>query len=131
MTIGEVAKKFNISEDTLRFYEKEGLINPVPRKGGKRCYGQSELDNIEFIMCMRGAGLSIEVLKKYIELTRQGEGTAEERRDILIREREVLANKLKDMNAAFERLNYKIDVYYSQVLEKEKNLLKGEINGKK
>ena len=126
MTIGEVSKKFNVSEDTLRFYEKEGLISPVPRKAGKRDYGKPELNNIEFIMCMRSAGLSIEVLKEYISLTRQGDSTAEQRRDILIREREVLKNKLEKMNKAYERLNYKIDVYYSLILDKEKNLLKGE-----
>ena len=126
MTIKEVSEKFNISEDTLRYYEKEGLIHDVPRKSGKRDYGQKELDNIEFIVCMRGAGLSIEVLKEYIKLIAKGEETAEERRNLLIEERKKLKQKLDDMNKAYERLNYKIDVYYSLIKQKEQSLLGGE-----
>lgn len=125
MTIGEVSAKFNVSEDTLRFYEKVGLIPPVPKVGGKRNYGEKELNGIEFVMCMRGAGLSIEVLKEYIDLSKQGDATAEQRRNLLIKEREKLKNKLDDMNKAYERLNYKIDVYYTKILEREKKLLKG------
>ena len=57
MTIKEVAEKFNITADTLRFYEKEGLIRNVPRVNGIRNYGERELGNIEFVICMRGAGI--------------------------------------------------------------------------
>ena len=126
MTIGEVSAKFGVSEDTLRFYEKAGLIPPVPKAGGKRDYGEKELNGIEFVMCMRGAGLSIEVLKEYIDLSKQGDSTAEQRRNLLIRERDALKKKLDDMNKAYERLNYKIEVYYPYILNREKVLLKGE-----
>ncbi len=112
MTIKEVSEKYSISPDTLRFYEKEGLIRPVTRQNGIRQYGQKELDNIEFVLCMRGAGLTVEVLSKYIKLFDQGDNTIEERRQILIEEREKLKQKIDDMNKAYEKLNYKIDNYY-------------------
>lgn len=131
MTIKEVSEKFKISEDTLRYYEKEGLIHSVPRKSGKRNYGQAELDNIEFIVCMRGAGLSIEVLKEYIKLIEKGEETSEQRRNLLIEERKKLKKKLDDMNKAYQRLNYKIDVYYSHIKGKEQSLLGGADRAKK
>ncbi len=125
MTIKEVSEKYNISQDTLRFYEKEELIFAVPRKNGKRNYGQRELDNIEFVVCMRNAGLSIEVLKKYLKLLLEGDFTINQRKELLIEERKNLKEKIDKMQQAYERLNYKIDVYYSQVLQKEKNLING------
>ena len=120
MTIKEVSEKFNISQDTLRYYEKIGLISKVPRKSGIRNYGEEELKNIEFVICMRNAGLSIEALAEYLSLFKEGNKTIELRRNILIRERDKLALKIEDMKKAYERLNYKIDVYYSVILQKEK-----------
>lgn len=126
MTIKEVSEKYNISQDTLRYYEKEGIILPVTRKNGIRNYGEKELGNIEFVICMRNAGLSVEVLKEYLKLFEQGKDTEKERRQLLINEREKLKKKISDMNEALERLNYKIDVYYQEMVEKERVLLKRE-----
>lgn len=124
MTIKEVSEKYNISQDTLRYYEKEGLINPVPRVSGIRNYGKAEIDNIEFIICMRNAGLSVNVLKENINLIRQGDKTAEKRRELLIEQREIVKKRLEDLNKAYERLNYKIDSYSSVILDNEKKLIK-------
>lgn len=124
LTIKEVNEKYNISQDTLRYYEKEGLINPVPRVSGIRNYGKAEIDNIEFIICMRNAGLSVNVLKEYINLIRQGDKTAEKRRELLIEQREIVKKRLEDLNKAYERLNYKIDSYSSVILDNEKKLIK-------
>jgi len=124
MTIKEVSEKYNISQDTLRYYEKVGIIRPVKRKNGIRQYGEQELANIEFIVCMRSAGLPINVLIEYIKLFDKGEETESARRQLLIDERDKLKEKIAEMNAALERLNYKIDVYYKDIVEKEKLLLK-------
>ncbi len=126
MNISEVSKTCGVSQDTLRYYEKVGLINPVPKKNGKRDYGQRDLDNINFILCMRSAGLSIEILKEYISLTREGDGTAERRREILIEQRDRLKEKIKEMQDACKKLDYKIDVYYTKMLSSEQKFLKGE-----
>ena len=123
MNISEVAKKFNISADTLRFYEKEGLIASVPRTCGIRNYGEKELENIEFILCMRNAGLSVGVLKEYMNLIKQGDKSIEKRKELLSNQRTELKQKLDKMQKAYDRLNYKIDVFYPKLLEKEKNLL--------
>lgn len=65
MTISEVSKKYNITADTIRYYEKEGLIPTVPRnKNGIRDFDENSCGWIEFIKCMRSAGLEIETLKK-------------------------------------------------------------------
>lgn len=126
MTIGEVSKKFKISKDTLRYYEKEGLISPVSKQNNRREYKENDIESINFILCMRGAGMPIETLKKYINLCRKGDETARERRNILIEQREILSQKIKEMENAYNKLSYKIDFYYQNLLEKEKEIIKGE-----
>ncbi len=124
MTISEVSERFGISQDTLRYYERIGLIDAVPKKSGRRDYGERELDRISFILCMRSAGLPIEVLLEYIDLSRQGDKTAEARRNILIEQRERVQEKIKEMQEACKKLDYKIDVYYTKMLSKEKEIMK-------
>lgn len=126
MNISEVAEKFGISADTLRFYEKEGLIASVPRTSGARNYGEKEIENIEFIICMRNAGLSVSVLKEYMNLIKEGDKSIEIRKKLLSNQRKLLKQKLEEMQKAYDRLNYKIEVFYPKLLEKEKNLLKQE-----
>lgn len=128
MTIKEVSEKYGLSQDTLRYYEKVGIIRPVTRKSGIRDYGQKELDNIDFVICMRSAGLPIDVLAKYIKLFDKGDETAGQRKQLLIDQREILKQKIVEMNKALDKLNYKIDVYYSEIIHKEKTMLKKEDN---
>lgn len=118
MTIAEVSKKLNITQDTLRFYEKKGLIGPIERENsGYRNYKETDLRKIEFIKCMRKAELPIEVLKKYMELYDKGESTKEERKQLLIEQKEILDNKIKTMQEASKKLQYKINLYNEGKLE--------------
>lgn len=75
---------------------------------------------------MRSAGLSVEVLAQYLQLFDKGEETVAMRKQLLIDQREILKQKINDMNIALEKLNYKINVYYDEIVKKEKQLLKGE-----
>ena len=112
MTINEVSKKLNITPDTLRFYEKSGLIGPIQRnKNGYRNYQENDLKRIEFVKCMRNAELSIDVLRQYIKLYDEGEKTKDKRKDLLIEQKRLLDDKIKTMQKASERLDYKITLY--------------------
>lgn len=112
MTIAEVSKKYDISADTLRYYERIGLIPPVSRnKSGIRNYSDTDCGWVSFIKCMRAAGLPIEALIEYVTLFRQGESTIEARKEILIEERDNLIERIKLMNETLEHLNYKIENY--------------------
>ena len=112
MTISEVSKKYNITADTIRYYEKEGLIPTVPRnKNGIRDFDENSCGWIEFIKCMRSAGLEIETLKRYVSLFRQGTATVKERKILLIEQREKLLKKQENIKATLDRLNYKIEKY--------------------
>ncbi|MCX4275467.1 MAG: MerR family transcriptional regulator [Candidatus Gastranaerophilales bacterium] len=124
MKISEVSKKYDISPDTLRYYEKEGLLPNVKKNAsGIREYSEADCGWVEFIKCMRGAGLSIEVLARYIELFYKGDSTKEERKNILIEERAKLIEKRDTIQATIERLDYKIKVYDKTMVQKEKELL--------
>ena len=123
MTIAEVSKQYNISADTLRYYERIGLIPPVNRnKNGIRDYTDEDCKWVDFIKCMRSAGLPIDVLIEYVTLFRQGNSTIEARKEILIEQRGILEEKINFMTATLERLNYKIDNYDTIILSAENRL---------
>ncbi|MHA6528751.1 MerR family transcriptional regulator [Paenibacillus sp. BAC0078] len=123
MAIKQVSERFNISQDTLRYYERIGLIPHVNRnKSGNREYSEEDCNWVEFIICMRNAGLSIEVLIEYLELLQQGDETAEARKDLLIEERKQLISRMEVMKKTLERLETKITRYEQTIGEKEKTL---------
>lgn len=124
-TIAEISKKYDLSADTLRYYERIGLIPPVPRnKSGIRDYDETSCGWIEMMKCLRKAGVQIEALIEYVKLFQEGEHTAKARKDILIEQRNLLMDRIENMQQSLERLNYKIDRYDTVILptlEKLKN----------
>lgn len=128
MTIAEVSKRFELSQDTLRYYERIGLLPYVNRnKSGLRNYTEEDLRWVEFIKCMRSAGLPIEVLIEYVHLFQQGDETQETRKELLIEQRNLLMQKQKEIQATIERLNSKIE-HYEQSLSIAEKLLKRNDN---
>jgi DNA-binding transcriptional MerR regulator len=125
MTITEVSKKFDLSQDTLRYYERIGLIPGVNRnKGGIRDYTEEDCRWIEFIKCMRNAGLPIEVLIEYVALFQKGHETIDARKQLLKEQRTILAQKMEDMRKTLERLDYKIEMYENGIIAKKEQLMK-------
>lgn len=120
MTITEVSRKYDITAATLRYYERIGLIPPVNRNSnGIREYTEEDCNWVKFMKCMRGLGLSIEVLMEYIELFKQGNSTIKSRKDILIEQHNKLTEKIKDMQRNLDHLNIKIEGYEERMLAKE------------
>jgi DNA-binding transcriptional MerR regulator len=112
MTIAEVSRKFTIPEDTLRYYERIGLLPPVHRKkSGTRDYQEEDCSWVEFVHCMRNAGLSIEVLIEYLRLLKQGDATIAARQGLLVEQRDLLKQKVEEMQKTLERLDYKVNNY--------------------
>ncbi len=112
MTIKEVSKKYDISADTLRYYEKVGAIPYVTRTpGGVRDYQENDVSWVLLAKCMRSAGLPIEVLIEYRKLFQQGDKTIPLRLNLLKEQRKKLVEKKKEIDATINRLNYKIERY--------------------
>ena len=91
MTIKEVSEKYGISQDTLRYYERVGMIPPVTRTaGGIRDYKEKDLAWVELAKCMRSAGLPVEAMIEYVRLTQEGDATIPARLQLLKEQREAL-----------------------------------------
>lgn len=112
MTIKEVSQKYNISQDTLRYYERVGMIPKVTRTAsGIRDYQESDLSWVELVICMRSAGLPVEALIEYVELYQQGDQTFGARLELLQEQRRNLEEQQKQLQAAISKLDYKISRY--------------------
>ena len=127
MKIAQVSEKYSISHDTLRYYERVGLIPPVQRQeNGIRDYNELDLRRVEFIQCMRRAGLPIEVLSEYIRLVQLGDSTIEARKEILKKQRELLAGRMQEMQKTLDLLDHKLEVYENTLLKREKAIISPE-----
>jgi DNA-binding transcriptional MerR regulator len=123
MKIAEVSEQHGISAETLRYYERIGLIPPVNRtESGIRDYNELDIRRVEFIKCMRRAGLPVEVLIEYYGLVQQGDRTVEARKEILKEQRELLTVRMKEMQKTLDLLDHKIEVYEQGVLKKEQEI---------
>ena len=112
MTIKEVCEKYNITADTLRYYERVGVIPPVTRTaGGIRDYGDQDIDWVENAICFRDAGMPVEMLIEYVKLFREGDKTIDARTNLLKEARETILEARKKYDIALEKLDYKIGRY--------------------
>ena len=123
MTITEASKEFGLSVDTLRYYERIGLIPHVNKtKSGIRDYDENSCKWIKFAKCMRSAGLPIETLIEYVQLWQQGDQTAEVRKELLVEQRDNLTEKMAQIQATLDRLNEKIEKYETVIIPRMKEL---------
>lgn len=112
MTIKEVSRQYHISHDTLRYYERIGMIPTVTRtSGGIRDYQEEDLRWVELAICMRSAGLPVEAMIEYVKLYQEGDATIPARLQLLIEQRELLLEQRQQIDATLDRLNYKISRY--------------------
>ena len=127
MRISEVSEHSGISTDTLRYYERIGLIPPVNRnRSGIRDYNEIDVKRVDFIKCMRSAGFPIETLIEYYGLVQQGDCTIDSRKDILKKQREQLVAKMEEIQKTLDLVDYKIEVYENVLLKKEKEIIQTE-----
>ena len=125
MTIAEVSKKTELSTDTLRYYERIGIIPEVQRsESGIRNYSDYDLGWIEFSKCMRNSGMSIESIIEYIKLYNKGDATLEARKQLLIDQRETIVNRINELKETLEKLDFKIQNYDTKMRECENRLSK-------
>lgn len=125
MTSKEVSKKYDISIDTLRYYEKIGLLPPIKRNSkGYREYTELDCNWIYYVKQMRRSGVSIEALLEYFSLYRKGSSTMQLRKAILLEQRDQIMKKVSEMQEILSVLEHKIDVYEDSILKFEEEKLK-------
>ena len=119
MTIKEVSRRYQIPEDTLRYYERAGMIPPVGRTpGGIRNYSQEDLNWVELCLCMRRAGLPVVSIARYVQLCRMEEDTTQERYALLLEQRRTLLEQQRQIGETLDRLDKKI-ARYEENMKKE------------
>lgn len=127
MNIAAVSKKFGLSADTIRYYEKNGLIPPITRdEKGYRIFSENDLNWVYFAKVMRNAGVSVDAIISYVDLFLQGrEQTKDDRKAILIEQKANLEEKVKELNETLQYLTYKINDDERHLLNFEKSLEAG------
>jgi DNA-binding transcriptional MerR regulator len=112
MTIREIAAKTNMSTDTLRYYERIGLLPPVPRNAaGIRNYDEYFVNFINFIKKLKASGMSLEHIIDYIRLAEMGDATIQERKKLLAEAREMLLDKINSLQLVAELADYQLRNY--------------------
>lgn len=118
-SIKEVAEKFNISSYTLRYYERESLIPSIQRNNGRRVYTDADLGWLQIVCCMRATGMSISYIKNYVNLCTSETDTLEERRKIMIGQKEIIEKEIKKYTDLLELVDMKLDYYDKKVSKDE------------
>ncbi|MDR1038666.1 MAG: MerR family transcriptional regulator [Deltaproteobacteria bacterium] len=126
MNISEVCRKYDISQHTLRYYERIGLLPRVPRTAGRvRDYSERDCDYIKFVKCMRAAGFQIGPLKDYLKLVDGGPETIPARKRLLESQRDRIRDQVEEMTAVLSTLSSKIENYDRHLLTAEQRLSAG------
>lgn len=111
MFIREMAERVHLSEDTLRYYEKIGLLAHVPRDaGGHRVYSSREIKEIEQIMYLKASGLSLTDIRQYLELTQSGKEGKEQQHILLLATQKTLLRKMEDLEQALKKVNHLLKI---------------------
>ncbi|MFI3127537.1 MerR family transcriptional regulator [Streptococcus suis] len=119
-TITEVSEKYQISSNTLRYYERIDLLPDIPRQSnGNRYFTENNLKWLEMIICLRHSGIPIENLVNYADLLKQGKGTEKERENILREQLATLYQKQANLQRSIDRLEHKISLYESGEIEQD------------
>ncbi|WP_251717274.1 MerR family transcriptional regulator [Lactobacillus agrestimuris] len=122
LTITQVSKKYDIKPDTLRYYERIGLLPTIPRKSnGNRYFNEGMQGWIEMIVCLRHSGVPVEKLIDYADMLRAGDSTLQAREDLLKEQLQELEGKKKDLNRSIDRLKHKISLYKSGEIKENKS----------
>ncbi len=111
-SVKEVADKTGLSEHTIRYYTNLGLIPNLSRNNNHyRMFDQEALDTLLAIKCLRGTGMSLKDIKRYMDLVQMGDSTVPTRYNIILKQKESVKNKLKEVNKQLDFVNYKLSLY--------------------
>ena len=111
-SVGEAAERSGFSVDTLRYYERLGLVDAIERDGGgRRRYTADDLEWLGLLACLRDTGMPVREMQNFAELVRAGDHNWRERRELLQAHRERVRAHIADLTERLDRIQYKIDYY--------------------
>jgi len=111
-SIAEAARRSGLSIDTLRYYERIDLLDPPARDAaGRRAYSEQDLAWLGFLTKLRTTGMPIKMMREYAHLRSAGDAAVARRRAILVEQRRSVADRIAELQACLDVLDYKIDNY--------------------
>lgn len=114
-TIGQVSEMFHLPVSTLRYYDKEGFFPDMQRSSGIRKFGENELEALRVIECLKKSGLEIKHIKQFMEWCSQGSGTYPQRKELFMRQKEIVEDEIRKMEKVLDMLRFKC-WYYEQAM---------------
>ena len=119
-SIQEVSQKTGLTAHTLRYYEKEGLLNGVERsQGGFRQYTDEDLEALGLICCLKNTGMSLQEIARFVQLTQAGEHTLRERVNMLTEHRENVIARMAEMQKYLDKVTWKVNFFSKKLAEYE------------
>lgn len=115
-TIGQISEMFGIPISTLRYYDKEGLFPDIQRESGIRKFGEKEIEALRVIECLKKSGLEIKDIKQFMQWCAQGSETYAQRRELFLKQKQVVETEIERMNQVLDMLKYKC-WYYEQAIK--------------
>ncbi len=113
VTIGRAVELTGLTADTLRYYERDGLmLSPVGRSStGQRRYTESDLEWVRMVTRLRATGMPIREVRHYASLVRTGSGNEADRLDLLLSHRRAVLEQLAEVQAHLAAIDHKIAIY--------------------
>ena len=116
-TVGEMARFLNVSASTLRYYDKEGLLPFVERSNsGIRMFSDKDYEWLKIIECLKKSGLSIKEIRSYIDMTKRGDDSLEERLQLFVERKKDVERQMKELQETLDLLKYKC-WYYEMAIQ--------------
>lgn len=111
-TIKQVSGKTNLTEHTIRYYDREGLLPFITRSAsGIRQFSEDDLEWLQLICCLRTSGMPLQEIKELMMICLRGADAVEERKNLLLAHRERILEQMNTLEKSLETIHYKIDHY--------------------
>ena len=114
-TIGEVSTMFGLPVSTLRYYDQMGLLPEMPRVGGFRRFGSEHIEALRVIECLKGSGLEIKDIKRFMDWCAQGSETYPQRHALFVQQAERVEAEIERLQKSLDMIRFKC-WYYEQAM---------------
>lgn len=123
-TIGQVAKLTGLSISTIRYYDKEGLLNGINRKSGIRSFNDKDLNTIRVIECLKNSGMLIKEIRDFMKLCEEGDSSLNERYNFFLDQEKKVQDQIKSLNQTLKLINFKQWYYLKAISDNTESIVK-------
>lgn len=123
-TIGQVAKLTGLSISTIRYYDKEGLLNGINRKSGIRSFNDKDLNTIRVIECLKNSGMLIKEIRDFMKLCEEGDSSLNERYNFFLYQEKKVQDQIKSLNQTLKLIKFKQWYYLKAISDNTESIVK-------